>query len=378
MVYIDPPFGIKYGYNFQPFVNKRDVKDQKDEDVTQEPETIKAFRDTRELGIHSYLTYLRDRLLLAKELLTESGSCFVQISDENLHHVREIMDEVFKPENFVNLIWFKKTGVPVSAGLTTLGDYLIWFAKDKKQLKFRRLFKERLQEMLNIGFHYVELPNGKCIKLTTNQLQGLEDIPKGKRFQTAPIVSGGEKSPDFNYNGKTYSPPGGENWKTDIAGMKRLAELGRLFPVGKTLTFKKYHEDFPYTYYTNIWDDTMQSTFASDKIYVVQTNTKIVQRCMLMTTDPGDLVLDPICGSGTTAYVAEQWGRRWITCDTSRLSIALAKQRLMTSIFDYYGLAHPNEGVSSGFNYENVPHVTLKSIANNEASKGEMLYDKPY
>ena len=380
MVYIDPPYGIKYGSNFQPFVNKRDVKDGKDEDLTSEPEMIKAFRDTWELGIHSYLTYMRDRLLLAKKLLHESGSVFVQISDENLHHVKELMDEIFGVNNFCCQIAFQKTGGFAPTLLSSVYDYLLWYAKDKSVIKYRKVFRERTETMLSSGYAWIELENGERRRLTSKELSGKIDMPSGRRFQTSILVSEGasEKgSLPFDYQGKKYYPAKGTHWKTSQDGLKKLADKGRLIAVGNTLAYVRYVDDFPVTEFNNVWDDTVRSTYAAKKLYVVQTSEKVIQRCILMTTDPGDLILDPTCGSGTTAYVAEQWGRRWITCDTSRVAITLAKQRIMTSLFDYYQLAHPNEGVGSGFVYKVVSHVTLKSLAKNEPPAYETLYDQP-
>ena len=380
MIYIDPPYGIKYGSNFQPLVNKRDVKDGKDEDLTAEPEQIRAFRDTWELGIHSYLAYLRDRLLLARELLHESGSVFVQISDENVHHVRELMDEVFGSENFVSLITFKKTSGQTDKYLAGVNDFLIWYGKDQKRLKYHQLYLERTAETLSSAYTWVETTDGQCRKLTSAELSGDKPILEGHRFMTASLFSQGFRtntSVPYAFQGRTFDPGGDKNWKTTLEGLDRLANHNRLIISGATLCYKRYANDFPVVALTDFWDDTIVSTFVAAKIYVVQTAAKVIQRCLLMTTDPGDLVFDPTCGSGTTAYVAEQWGRRWITCDTSRVALTLACQRLMTAVYDYYELAHPQEGVGSGFKYKTVPHVTLKSIANNEPPATEMLYDQP-
>ena len=379
MVYFDPPYGVKFGSNFQPFTNKRDVK-EKDEDLSQEPEMIKAFRDTWELGIHSYLTYIRNNLLLARELLVDTGSVFVQISDDNVHRVREICDEIFGPTNYCGLIGFKKTSGFSPSLLSSVYDYIIWYSKDKKKVKYRKLFQNKIDTALDSGYDWIKLPNGEVRKLTSAEKKGTVSIPEGKRFQSSSLVSDGasEKgSLPFVFNGVTYYPASGNHWKTSQAGLKRLEEAGRLFPVGKTLSYLRWIDDFPYTEFTNIWDDTVQSTFSPEKIYVVQTAKKVIQRCMLMTTDPDDLVLDITCGSGTTAYVAEQWGRRWITCDTSRVALELAKERIMTATFDYYKLAIPEQGISSGFKYKTVPHITLKSIANNLPPNEEILYDQP-
>lgn len=381
MIYIDPPYGIKYGSNFQPFVNKRDVKDGKDDDLTQEPEMIKAFRDTWELGIHSYLTYLRDRLLLARELLTESGSILIQISDENLHRVRLILDEIFEPQNFVAEISFRKIRGQETEGVAGVCDYIVWYAKNKEKVKRRTLYEPR-NEKADEAFKYLEKLDGSFEILSASQLSGEEESPNGKRYLLDALYSGGEQKTGltpFEFKGQTYYPISGYHWKTSVEGLQKLGLNNRLQAKGKTLFYKRYAEDFPYIPFTNMWLDTVIGGFArqQEKVYVVQTAIKVIERCLLLTTDPGDLVLDPTCGSGTTAYVAEQWGRRWITCDTSRVAVTLAKQRLMTSLFDYYELAHPSEGVGSGFKYETVPHVTLKSIANNEPPAQETLYDKP-
>lgn len=378
MIYIDPPYGIKYGSNFQPFVNKRDVKDGKDEDLTGEPETLKAFRDTWELGIHSYLTYLRDRLLLARELLHETGSIFVQISDENVHLVRCLMDEVLGAENFCALISYR-TSVPLtSAGLGGVVDFILWYAKDRKLYKFHDLFVAR-EAGDKSRYSNVETRDGSRRALTSEEKANPEMLPEGSRaFADMDLASSGYTQScifDFEYKGKTYRTSSGKSWKTTKEGMQRLAQAGRITDSGKTLRYILYLDDFPVTKLTNLWSDT---TGELSKQFVVQTHTKVIQRCLLMTTDPGDLVFDPTCGSGTTAYVAEQWGRRWITCDTSRVAITLAKQRLMSANFDYYELARSHEGVSSGFRYKTAPHVTLKSIANNEPPAMESLYDQPF
>ncbi len=381
MVYIDPPYGIKYGSNFQPFVNKRDVKDGRDEDLTQEPEMVKAFRDTWELGIHSYLTYVRDRLLLAKELLTESGSIFVQISDENLHHVREIMDEVFNANNFVGLINYATTTGLGRAALDKAGDYLVWYAKDKTKIKCQTLYLQKNNQGGDGAYRFLELEDGSRRPMSREERDGFKAIPRGARiFRYDNIVSqsGGETGRfPIKLDGATYRIDKG-SWKTNAPGIEQLKKAKRLGVVGNTLSYIRYVDDFPFQRISNMWTDTTIAGFASDKKYVVQTSPKVVLRCLLMATDPGDLVFDPTCGSGTTAYVAEQWGRRWVTCDTSRVATTLAKQRLMTSVFDYYQLAHPQEGVGSGFKYKTVPHITLKSIANNEPPGQETIYDQPF
>jgi len=389
MIYFDPPYGIKYGSNFQPFVNKRDVKDGKDEDLTQEPETIKAFRDTWELGIHSYLTYLRDRLLLARELLSESGSIFVQISDDNLHHVREIMDEVFGVNSFAKIICVQKTGGLSQSLIPGTSDYLIWYGKDISQIQYRQLYLERTTGEGSL-YKLIELSSGEKRRMTKEERIDSNLIPQGSKvFRYTSLESANPVFP-FDYQDKTYR----QRWKTNEFGLRRLSIADRLYSTGNTLQYQRYHEDFPVVFLTNNWTDTGSGSFLEPQIYAVQTPTKVLQRCILMTTAPGDLVLDITCGSATTAYVAEQWGRRWITCDTSRVAITLAKQRLMTATFDYYQLANSQEGVGSGFKYKTVPHITLKSIANNpEIREGmnrieieqainkyadqETLYDQP-
>ncbi|TSA09574.1 MAG: site-specific DNA-methyltransferase, partial [Deltaproteobacteria bacterium] len=378
MIFNDPPYGIKYGSNFQPFVNKRDVKDGKDEDLTTEPEQIRAFRDTWELGIHSYLTYLRDRLLLDRELLTESGSVFVQISDENVHHVRELMDEVFGVGNFVAIIPFRKKTMPLGAKfIESMYDYLLWYGKDKKLTKYHALYEPQSVEG---DFHWAwyELPDGTRMKMTKEQVSDHSLVPEKTRifrlvsmwpasFSEAAVF-------DVEYKGQIVRPPKGQCWPTSEQGMRNIIESGRVHMEGNNLRRSVYLDEYSHTKIIGLWSDT---TGARDQNYVVETSHKVIQRCLLMTTDPGDLVFDPTCGSGTTAYVAEQWGRRWITCDTSRVALTLAKQRLMTAVYDYYDLAHPKEGVGSGFKYKTVPHITLKSIANNEPPATETLYDQP-
>jgi adenine-specific DNA-methyltransferase len=401
MVYIDPPYGIRYGSNFQPFVNKRDVKDGADEDLTQEPEMIRAFRDTWELGIHSYLAYLRDRLLLARELLRESGSCFVQISDENIHLVRNLMDEVFGVANHVVTIVLKKKGSQKSSLMDPVNDYLVWYSRSPRaegKVAFRPLFEKRELDGETLAeFRMVELQDGRESTISAvpdstgmprdfrlNPRLLFRDHPGARLFRPWPITNGGERANQqdpIDLGGKTFTPPKGRCWShtsrsTDGSqpGMERLKIAGRLIAGEHSLDAKRYLDDFPFKTVSNWWDALGG---AADPIYVVQTNPEILKRCILMTTDPGDLVFDPTCGSGTTAYVSEQWGRRWITCDTSRVAVTLAKQRLMTAVFNYYRLAHPDEGVDSGFVYQTVPHVTLKSIANNQPPEQEALYDQP-
>ena len=384
MIYIDPPYGIKYASNFQPFVNKQNVVDRKDEDLTTEPEMIKAFRDTWELDIHSYLTYLRDRLLLAKQLLTESGSVFVQISDENVHLVRGLLDEVFKAKNFVSQIAIKRASVMFAEKLLNNATfYLVWYANDKDSIKFHQLYSPKDDQWFadSSGAHlHAESPDGKISKVVPaderKNIVAFTLNHKGWKLYRLRAVNaqGIEKRDGFEFKGKTFYPPGGSQWKYSYKGLDVLKQKGRLEIEGDSLACKVYLADYPIEAVNSLWE---QIGPAGDKIYVVQTSDEIVKRCLLMTTDPGDLVFDPTCGSGTTAFASEQWGRRWITCDTSRIATTLAKQRLMTALFDYYQLAQPQEGVGSGFRYEEAKHITLGSIANNEPGEMETLYDQP-
>ncbi|MFW6284060.1 MAG: site-specific DNA-methyltransferase [Desulfosalsimonas sp.] len=374
MIYLDPPYGIEYGSNFQPFVNKRDVKDRKDEDLTQEPEMIKAFRDTWELGIHSYLTYLRDRLLLARELLNASGSVFVQISDENLHHVRELMDEVFGCEQFIALIPFRKKTMPMGTNfLEQMADFIIWYSKDKKYTKYHRIYKERSIEG---EFHHCwfERKDNSFSRMSNNQIYNHSLLPNDakiyrlKSLEPSGVMSSGMY--EYIYKGKVFSPPK-NGYGTTKSNLQRVAKANRLQVEGKRLTYRVFAGESSATQMTAPWHDTIG---ADDKQLVVQTNTEVISRCLLMTTDPGDLVFDPTCGSGTTAYVAEKWGRRWITCDTSRVAVTLAKQRLMTASYDYFELKYPHEGLKGGFAYKAVPHVTLTAIASNPDI--DAIYDR--
>lgn len=377
-IYIDPPYGIKYGSNWQMRLNNRTVTDGKDEDLSGEPEQIKAFRDTWELGIHSYLGYLRDRLLVARQLLHESGSCFVQISDENVHLVRCLMDEVFGSENFVSLITVKKTGVQTSNLISPVSDYIIWYSKDINQIKYRQLYKEiRAGEGRTTGERYdqVALPNGEVVSAGS-----IEIVPEGSRFLQYVSLSSNRPAKEhekiaYTFEERSYYPPANRTWTTSPEGFKRLVQANRIYAAGRTLRFIRYLDDFSATPVSNLWDDVAGAT---DKSYVVQTSNVVIQRCILMTTDPGDLVLDPTCGSGTTAYVAEQWGRRWITIDTSRIALNIAKTRLMTANFPYYELYDQERcDLRLGFQYKKVPHITLGSIANGEPPKEETLYDQP-
>lgn len=383
-IYFDPPYGIKFNSNWQVSTMSRDVKDGKKEDVSREPEQVKAFRDTWKDGIHSYLTYLRDRLMVARELLTESGSIFVQISDENVHRVQALMDEVFGKENFVSLITFVKTTGQTDNLLASVSDYIVWFCRDIKKIKYRQQFQ--LKTLGGDG--------GQAYGNTWTGAKAeyhISDVPL--HYTTSDLTS---QSPGSRYNvqfeGKSYFPKG--YWKTEETSFPKLIKADRIKNVGVSLRYVRFLEDYPIYPSNNNWADTGVAGFASDKTYVVQTSGKVIQRCILMASDPGDLVLDPTCGSGTTATVAEQWGRRWITIDTSRVALALARTRLMSARYPYYLLADSREGrakeqdvsgkiladapvtgdIRQGFVYERAPHITLKSIANN--AEIDVIWDK--
>lgn len=379
-IYFDPPYGIKYGGNWQIKLNNRTVKDGSDDALSGEPEQIKAFRDTWELGIHSYLSYLRNRLLIAKELLTESGSCFVQIGDENVHLVRSVMDEVFGSENFVGLITIKKTAGLGTDLLPAVCDYVIWYCKNKQSLKFRPIYLDKKLEGDN-AYSMIEEESGLRRRMNTDERNNHLLLPKDSKVFRYQILLSAGSTPSCIYplvfEGETFNPTAGRSWATNQKGMEKLIHRKRVAKTGKTLSYIRYAKDFPVNPLLNFWDDTASGS-GMDKKYVVQTNEKITQRCLLMTTDPGDLVLDPTCGSGTTAFVAEQWGRRWITIDTSRIAINIAKQRLMTAVFPYYKLYDESQGdIRQGFIYKTVPHITLKSLANDEPPATETLYDQP-
>jgi adenine-specific DNA-methyltransferase len=358
MIYIDPPYGIKFASNFQPEIGKRDVKD-KETDLTREPEMVKAYRDTWRLGVHSYLSYLRDRLIVARELLADTGSVFVQISDENIHRVRFLLDEVFGSGNFCGLFTIKKTAARSSELVPEVSDYLLWYARVRERLKYRAIFRARNGDArLSEQYKFALTDKGIVSRLPSDSQEG---ACRPVLLTSSHDYSLG-KVPYF-YNGVEYRA-GSRFWSTSPQGLRRLDQAGRLFPSGNTLNFLRLLEDFPLIAVSNLWEDTGTGG-SNDRWYVVQTNTKVIERCMLMTTDPGDLVLDPTCGSGTTAYVGEQWGRRWITIDTSRVAIAIARQRLLTAKYEYFKLKDESKGVAGGFHYKTVPHITLKSIAQN-------------
>ena len=388
-IYIDPPYGIKYNSNWQMRMNDRNVKDGDDASLSGEPEVIKAFRDTWELGIHSYLSYLRDRLLVAKELLTESGSCFVQISDENVHLVRCVMDEVFGSENFCSLISYKTTSGLGGNLVSKACDYLLWYAKNRETVKFKQVFLSRtIADDIGNRYTRVELIDGSRRVMTPEERDNPALVPMGARIYRHDNLTSqsGNAEAQFPVNFENHSFfPGRRYWTTTRTGFDKLLTANRLAaPTPNSLAYIRYFDDFPYSELTNVWTDTQTGAFTDEKVYVVQTNAKVIQRCILMTTDPGDLVLDPTCGSGTTAYVAEQWGRRWITTDTSRVALNIAKTRLMTASFPWYvltdeknGLAREHWDVRHGFDYKTVQRVTLGSLANDEPPETVTLYDQP-
>lgn len=389
MIYIDPPYGVRFGSNFQPFVRRRKVEHGKDNEMIREPEMVRAYRDTWELGLHSYLSYLRDRLFLARELLKDSGSIFVQISDKNLHHVREVLDEIFGQDNFVAVINFK-TMMPLESGkIESVTDYLCWYAKNKDVMNYNNLW---MPKKVGPGseFVFADKEDGSYKRLTKEEISNFSETADNERiFKRSDLASSGYTPSctfPIDFQGKTFETKRGKSWRTTPEGIEKLKKENRLFALGDKLYFKMYFDDFGYASLTNQWTDTIEF---GGRSYVVQTTTTVVQRCMLMTTEPGDLVLDPTCGSGTTSYVAEQWGRRWITCDTSRVPLALTRQRLLTATFPWYELKDPQRGPSGGFIYQRkqnrkgkeigglVPRITLKSIANDEEPETVTLVDRP-
>lgn len=394
-IYFDPPYGIKFNSNFQWSTTSRDVKDGSGEHITREPEQVKAFRDTWRDGIHSYLTYLQDRLVVARDLLGQSGSVFVQIGDENLHRVRNLLDEVFGEKNFKSVIQFvSNSGLAQAEGLATVGDYVLWYAKDAAAVKFRKLYLDRPNtDASAAAYSMIQTPEGERRSMSKQEKSGA-GVPEGsRRYRYMDISKPGPGSKyEINFEGRVFNP-GKRWWGTTPDGISRLHKANRLAATASTLWQVKFYDDFPYTPLTNHWSDTA-SSFASDKIYVVQTNTKIVQRCILMTTDPGDIVLDPTCGSGTTAYVSEEWGRRWITIDTSRVALALARGRIMGARYPFYLLADSidgkrkeaeitrstlstnacNNSIRQGFVYERASHITMASIVGN--SEIDVIWDR--
>jgi len=399
MIYMDPPYGVKFGSNFQPFVRKRDVSHGDDEDMAREPEMVQAYRDTWELGLHSYLTYLRDRLSLARDLLAVSGSVFVQISDENAHYVREIMDEVFGKDNFVTSVIFQKTSSEEGEGVANTADYLLWACKDRSRLRSFPLYREKKPgEEGARQYVYARSPDGRTVrKLTPEEMANPDCLPEGWRVcrRGFPLTSQGfspARTVDFTFDGTPYHPGMNRHWSiSPERGMPALVHLNRIYSTGESLSGIMDLEDIPGTELGNVWTDTGTGSFTQEQIYVVQTGEKVLQRCILLTTDPGDLVLDPTCGSGTTAYVAEQWGRRWITIDTSRVPLALARQRLLTATFPWYKLKEESRGPAGGFGYATKQDSTnrksdgygialqhtLNSVAGEEDAKPIVFRERP-
>ena len=417
MIYIDPPYGIKFRSNWQASTGDRDVIDGKEKSVSREVEQIKAFRDTWEDGINTYLSYLRDRFAVARELLTESGSVFVQMGGDNLHLVRSVLDEIFGRDNFVSLITFVTTsGFTQASALPRNGDYLLWFAKSIDDLKSRTLWEEAHDRQ---GYRWLLMPDGTSRSMTSRQSDGRDPLPEGAIKYTPDNIqsqTSNSESQPFEFKDKTYHPGRNSHWKASYPdGMAKLALANRIHVAANSIRYRRLESDFPYKVITNFWTDTGTGNFTDPKIFVVHTNTKVVERCMLLSTDPGDLVLDPTCGSGTTAFVAEQWGRRWITIDTSRVALALARQRLMGARFPFYLLADSEKGrqkeseltgtelphrrtthdVRQGFVVKRAAHITLSSIANNPDIKEdstkeeieraiqrhapfELLHDQPF
>ena len=377
-IYLDPPYGIKFNSNFQWSTTSRDVKDGRAEHITREPEQVKAFRDTWRDGIHSYLTYLRDRLTVARDLLTESGSIFMQIGDENVHRVRAVMDEVFGENHFVSQIVFSKTTGFSSRNLSNVSDHILWYARDIDHVKYRQMSRRKQPGEPGATAY-------RCLEDLIGSIGGFGRTRLATSDQLTSQGASAQSLQRFVYRNRDFIPPSGLHWKATVLGMERLDKSSRVFLVGNTLRYLRFLDDFPVVPFTNNWTDTGIAGFTADKLYVVQTLPKVVERCILMTTDPGDLVLDPTCGSGTTAYVAEQWGRRWITIDTSRVALALARSRVMGARYPYYLLADSPEGqrkeaelarkapsealthgnIRHGFVYERVPHIMLRDIANN-------------
>ncbi len=394
-IYIDPPYGIRFGGNWQMMINQPKMShESKDNELSTEPETIKAFRDTWELGIHSYLSYLRDRIVLSRELLTESGSIFVQISDDNVHLVRNILDEIFGSENFVDQIIYQKTtgaGSPNELlAPASVADYIIWYAKNKEQLKFRKLFiKKVFGAEGSSAYKKIELADGQRMSISDWEKKhscsfNYETRPEGSRvygLDNLTSQSGGDIGRfEIEFEGKKYAPKGGNIWKTNEIGIERLKKQRRIdVSSNGNIGYVRYFDDFEAMPLSNLWTDTVgQNQIGGEKIYVVQSAIKTIQRCILMTTDPGDLVLDPTCGSGTTAYVCEQWGRRWITIDTSRIALNVSKKRITTAVYPYYQIFDTqNKDIRMGFMYKTLQHLKLSNIANNEPAAEEVLYDQP-
>ncbi|MBK5479386.1 site-specific DNA-methyltransferase [Pseudomonas sp. TH21] len=393
-IYFDPPYGIKFNSNFQWSTTSRDVKDGNAGHITREPEQVKAFRDTWRDGIHSYLTYLRDRMIVARDLLTESGSIFLQIGDENVHRVRALLDEIFGEDNFISMIQVQKTGSQSASLLANTVDFVLWYARTKEKVKYRQLYTQRTAGHVSSDrYDQIELEDGEERRLKRDELERKVEIPPGRIFRQTSLISSGQASSEqiFEFRNKSYRSGTSNHWKTTVAGLGVLAKAGRVATGTSTVSYKRYLNDFSVLPITDRWESLQIGT---GLIYVVQTATSVVERCLLMASDPGDLVLDPTCGSGTTAYVAEQWGRRWITVDTSRVALALARARIMGARYPFYLLADSPEGqrkeadvtrgipsshstygnIVHGFVYERVSRITLKSIANN--AEIDVIWDK--
>jgi adenine-specific DNA-methyltransferase len=373
MIYIDPPYGIKYDSNFQQRVDstKNDEKERADDVLT-----IKAFRDTWTLGVHSYLSYLEERLYMSRELLRDEGSIFVQIGDDNAHLVSALLDEVFGKTNGVARIIFLKSSGRGATYLDEVYDVLLWYARDIERLNYTQLYLPYQAEKQQQLYKYVELPDGTEVELSDAQMDGQEPVPLGRRFKLDPLNSSGETdtgSFEYEFRGNLFRPPKGRHWSLKREGLDGLAGANRLFAIGKQLRFKRYEADLPFRAVSNVWEDAQKGTFVPENDYVVQTASKVIERCILMTTRPGDLVFDPTCGSGTSAYAAEKWGRRWITCDTSRVSANIARKRFLSSRFDHYETV--NGAVKSGFRYETFDHRTPGSIGYGlEPEKVELVH----
>jgi adenine-specific DNA-methyltransferase len=374
-IFMDPPYGINYKSNFQPFTDNKNVKDGVDDSIPHEPEMIRAFRDTWELGTHSYLTHLRDRILLCHELLNETGSFFFQISNDNLHYCKQIIEEIFGKENEFGLISFTKApgGLSSVNKLSSRLDYLVWFAKDISKIKYHPLYEKRKND-IDAGFNKIELDSGEQRNLTKEEKNGSSPIPKGRLFKDQNLTKPGPGSKyEIEVDGKIYNS-GRRWWGQPKEDIEKLIKLGRVKPMGNTLRFVKYLDDFPYKPIDNLWDGFQG---ANNPIYVVQTNDQIVKRCILMTSNAGEIVLDPTCGSGTTAVTSERLGRKWITCDTSRVALNLARKRIMTEVYDYYKLQNPDEGLSGGLKYKEVDRLTPSLIAKGHSGKKETIYLEP-
>ncbi len=365
-IYLDPPYGIKFNSNFQWSTTSRDVKDGKSEHITREPEQVKAFRDTWRYGIHSYLTYLRDRLTVARDLLNNTGSVFVQIGDENVHLVRSVLDEIFGVSNFVSLITFQTTSGFETSTIASVGDFLLWYAKDKESVKVRRLYEDQSAGLGEGNAKWVFLPDWTYRGLKQSELKGELPIPEGtKLYKPGDLQSQNPANEDqtFSFEGRAYTPKSSSHWKASCPiGMTRLGRATRIHVAKNSIQYRRYANDFPVVSRGNLWSDTRTGSFTDKKLYIVQTNLKVVERCLALTTDPGDLVLDPTCGSGTTAYVAEQWGRRWITVDTSRVALALARARIMGARYPYYLLADSHDGHGGEGSRLNNQHSAVEAV----------------